>query len=165
MAFDIPADVLSLGGFVFTDYSPPSEMPAGGRQAMVIHKLPGGARVIDTLGPDDADIQWNGFFYGSDAYQNALQLDAMRADGQVLALTWGGQYRSVIISDFKYSIRRMPVWVIYSISCTVVQNPMQGDLSQSTSSVDDLVSSDLSSALAATSDQGTAIGGAGGSGL
>jgi hypothetical protein len=47
-----------------------------------------------------------------------------------------------------------------------VQNPMQGNLSPVPSSVDDLVSSDLASASsAATSDVGTSIGGAGGSGL
>jgi hypothetical protein len=158
-------DVLSLGGFVFEnfEFAPPAAMPAGGRQAMVVHKLPGGARVIDTLGPDDADIAWNGFFFSADAYTNVLALDAMRTAGQVVPLTWGGQYRSVIISDFQYLVRRMPNWVAYSISCTVVQNPMQGNLSPVPSSVDDLVSSDLASASSAAT--GPIIGDAGGSGL
>jgi hypothetical protein len=46
------ASVLTLGGIVFDDFSTPSAMGAGGKQAMVIHKLPGGSRVIDTLGLD-----------------------------------------------------------------------------------------------------------------
>ena len=38
------ADVLTLGGISFTGYSPPDKMGAGGKQAMVVHKLPGGSR-------------------------------------------------------------------------------------------------------------------------
>ena len=45
-------DTLTLGGFAFTGYSTPDVMMGGGRQAMVVHKLPGGMRVIDTLGHD-----------------------------------------------------------------------------------------------------------------
>src|SRR5579872_1178398 len=122
------ADVLTLGGVAFTNYSPPESMGAGGKQAMVIHKLPGGSRVIDTLGPDEDEIRWNGFFFGNDAYGNALTLDAMRAAGAVIPLQWGGQFRLVIIEHFSYHVRRLPVWVEYDVSCTVYQNPMLGPL-------------------------------------
>jgi hypothetical protein len=46
------SDTLILGGIAFDSFSTPSRMGAGGKQAMVVHKLPGGARVIDTLGLD-----------------------------------------------------------------------------------------------------------------
>ena len=121
----------------------------GGNQAMVVHKLPGGSRVIDTLGPDEANIVWSGKFFGNAAYATALALDGMRAAGQVLPLAWGGQFRSVIIDNFIYKVVRMPTWVKYAISCTVYQNPALGNLTQSTSSIDTLVSSDLSTAAAA----------------
>lgn len=141
------ADVLTLGGFAFDQFSTPAHMMGGGKQAMVIHKLPGGTRVIDTLGPDDDNITWEGFFFGNDSYANALALDAMRAAGQVVPLTWGGQFRSVIIDTFIYKVRRLPVWVEYNISCTVYQNPAQGILGGSLGSFDSLVLSDLASAL------------------
>lgn len=141
------SDVLMLGGIVFDDFSTPEEMMGGGNQAMVVHKLPGGSRVIDTLGPDEANITWSGFFFGNNAYATALALDAMRAAGQVLPLTWGGQYRSVIIDNFIYKVRRVPVWVNYTISCTVYQNPGLGVLSSVTSTIDQLILSDLSQAL------------------
>jgi hypothetical protein len=143
------ADVLMLGGIAFDDFSTPTEMMGGGNQAMVVHKLPGGSRVIDTLGPDEANIVWNGFFFGDDAFANVLALDGMRAAGEVLPLTWGGQFRSVIIDTFYYRVRRMPVWVKYEISCTVYQNPALGNLSPSAGSIDSLVGSDLSIASAA----------------
>jgi hypothetical protein len=162
----MPTDVLSLAGIVFDDFSTPSDMMGGGNQAMVVHKLPGGSRVIDTLGPDDADITWSGFFFGNDAYATALALDGIRSAGQVVPLIWGGQYRSVIVSHFIYKVRRMPTWVMYDITCTVDTNPMQGGGGAGpTLSVDDMVGSDLGTASAAASDQGTAIGGIGGSGL
>ena len=141
------ADTLTLGGFTFDQFSTPVHMMGGGKQAMVIHKLPGGARVIDTLGPDEANIVWDGFFFGNDSYANALTLDAMRAAGQVLPLTWGGQFRSVIIDTFIYKVRRLPVWVEYQISCTVYQNPSLGGLAGVLGSIDSLVLSDLSLAL------------------
>jgi hypothetical protein len=143
----MPADVLTLGGITFDDFSTPEAMPGGGHQWMVVHKLPGGNRVIDTLGPDEADVRWHGQFFGDNAYSTALQLDAMRAAGQVLPLTWGGQFRSVIIKSFIYEVRRMPVLVDYRVSCTVYQNPSLGLLGVSTGSIDDLVLSDISLAL------------------
>ncbi|WP_407146233.1 hypothetical protein [Bradyrhizobium sp. ORS 86] len=144
----MPTDVLSLGGIVFDQYSTPRDMPFGGEQAMVVHKLPGGARVIDTLGPDEADVFFFGFFFGDNAYASALAIDAMRAAGQVVPLVWGGQYRSVIIRHFLPRVRRMPLWVMYEVSCTVVQNPMLGALGGIPSTMDSLVLSDL--ALAAS---------------
>jgi hypothetical protein len=144
----MPADVLTLGAVVFDDYSTPSEMMGGGNQAMVVHKLPGGARVIDTLGPDEANIVWQGEFFANNAYDTCLLLDSMRAAGQVLTLSWGGQSRQVIIDSFIYKVRRLPVWVAYNISCTVYQNPQLGDLTALVpgGEIDNLVSTDLSSA-------------------
>src|SRR6266568_1410414 len=110
-------DILTLGGLAFDGFSTPSKMGAGGKQHMVVHKLPGGDRVIDTLGPDEDNIVWAGEFFGNGAFANALALDGMRAAGQVLPLTFGGQFRMVIIDHFEFKVRRLPVWVEYSISC------------------------------------------------
>lgn len=144
-------DTLILGGIVFDDFSTPQRMMGGGNQAMVVHKLPGGSRAIDTLGPDEANIVWEGKFFSDDAYDTALALDAMRAAGDVVPLIWGGQFRSVIIDTFIYQVERMPFLVCYSISLTVYQNPQLGDLSliAATGSLDALVSSDLIAAAAA----------------
>jgi hypothetical protein len=58
----LATDVLVLGSLAFDDWSTPSKMGYGGRQMTAVHKLPGGARVVDTLGPDEKDIQWTGTF-------------------------------------------------------------------------------------------------------
>lgn len=141
------SDVLTLGGIVFDDFSAPAEMMGGGKQQLVIHKLPGGSRSINTLGPDEANPTWSGFFYGNDAYTTALALDSMRAAGAVVPLTWGGQFRSVIIENFIYKVRKFPMWVNYEISCVVYQNPMLGTLTTVTNTIDTLILSDLNVAI------------------
>lgn len=151
-------DILILGGFVFEDFSVPAEMPAGGDQAMVVHKLPGGSRVIDTLGPDEAPIIWRGQMFGDDAYFEALTLDGMRAAGQKIPLIYGGRTRQVVINSFTYKIHRYPNWVSYDISCTVASNPAQGGLAIAIPSIESIVMSDLGAALSAVSDIGTTIG-------
>jgi len=114
-------DVLSIGGITFDAFSTPDLIPGGGRQATVVHKLPGGARVIDTLGRDDMDITWRGTFFSNDALNIALALDSLRIAGAVVPLLYAGQMRPVVISNFLWSIRRFPMWVEYVITCIVVQ--------------------------------------------
>src|ERR1035437_10225484 len=110
-------DTLTLGGIAFDGFSTPDSMGAGGKQAMAVHKLPGGRRVIDTLGPDEDNISWSGKFYGNDTEAQVLALDGMRAAGQVIPLQFGGMFRSVIIDTHSYHWRRFPVWAEYSINC------------------------------------------------
>lgn len=116
-------DTLRLGNFVFSGFSPPDLLPVGGKQHMQVHKLPGGARVIDTMGPDDDDIAWHGTFFQNDAIDVCVQLDAMRRAGQLITLSFAGQSKQVVIGSFIYSIRRFPMWVEYVISCVVYQHP------------------------------------------
>ena len=142
------ADTLTLGGINFDGFSTPSHMGAGGKQSMVVHKLPGGNRVIDTLGPDDDNISWSGEFFSNDALSNVLALDGLRAAGAVIPLVFAGQYRSVIIDSFAYKIRRLPMWIEYQISCMVYQNPALGALgSVASASMDALVGADLTEAV------------------
>jgi hypothetical protein len=140
-------DVLTLGGISFTGFSTPDEMMGGGRQAMVVHKLPGGARVVDTLGPDEASIAWHGKFYQNNALGVALTLDAMRAAGNVLPLTWGGMFRSVIIDEFIYKAKRLPMLVEYKIVCIVVNHPALGGGGAIPAVIDSLIVSDLALAV------------------
>lgn len=145
-------DILILGGFVFEGFSVPRAMPGGGNQAMVVHKLPGGKRVIDTLGPDDAPVAFSGEMFDDSAFDQALALDAMRVAGQVVPLIWGGRTKLVVIEKFIFHVKRFPNWVAYDISLVVDEDPTQGDLSGQVSSVDTNVTSDLSAASSAATD-------------
>jgi hypothetical protein len=80
-------DTLVLGGIAFDDWSTPDRMPFGGKQELKVHQLPGGARVVDTLGPSEMDIHFTGTMYANNAYGVADQLDAMRIAGNQVPLS------------------------------------------------------------------------------
>ncbi len=113
-------DVLLLGPVAFKDFSTPDRMAFGGEQMMAVHRLPGGSRVVDVLGPDDIDLHWHGRFFADDAYQTALLLDALRRAGQPLALSFAGQSYTVIIKEFMAEIERLPHDILYKICCVCV---------------------------------------------
>jgi hypothetical protein len=116
------ADVtLLLGPVVFQDFEVPSGVNFGGRQRLALHRLPGGPRVIDALGRDDAQISFSGIFSGSDATLRARSLDELRVAGIALPLTWDVLFYTVLISEFQASYRN-GWWIPYRIVCTVLRD-------------------------------------------
>ena len=117
-------DFLLLGPVTFDSFELPPRIGFGGAQRLAIHRLPGGARVIDAMGRDDAEIAWSGTFAGPDAADRARLLDLMRAQGAVLALAWDAFAYLVLIARFAAEYER-PNWVPYRIACTVLQDQTQ----------------------------------------
>jgi hypothetical protein len=112
---------LLLGPIVFRGFEIPSRVNFGGRQRLALHRLPGGSRVIDALGRDDAQISFAGIFTGSEATLRARSLDEMRVAGTALPLTWDVLFYTVLISDFRADYRN-GWWIPYRIVCTVLQD-------------------------------------------
>jgi hypothetical protein len=79
----------------------------------------GGARTIDAMGRDDADIAWQGIFLSSDASHRADSLDQLRVAGEPLQLQFMGRQYSVLIAKFRATHRRVN-YVPYQITCTVL---------------------------------------------
>ena len=71
----MPKTSVILGPVLLRDFEVPERISFGGRQAIVVHRLPGGARVIDAMGRDDAEIAFSGIFSGPDATRRARTLD------------------------------------------------------------------------------------------
>jgi hypothetical protein len=117
----VPEVALLLGPIAFQDFEVPSGINFGGRQRLVVHRLPGGSRVIDALGRDDSEISFSGIFTGSDATLRARTLDELRVTGAPLALTWDVLYYSVVISAF-YAEYQNGCWIPYYIVCTVLRD-------------------------------------------
>lgn len=120
LATSILADTgfMLLGPLVFTDFALPERVGHGGRQALTIHQLPGGARVIDAMGQDPADITWSGMFLGVLAQAQAQQLDALWRAGQPLDLFWGTTLLTVVIKECTLDDRYMQT--DYRLTCTVL---------------------------------------------
>lgn len=113
--------VLLLGPILFQDFELPERVRWGGQQRLTIHNLPGGVRVIDSLGRDDADIAWSGVFSGEDAAIRARALDLMRADGGSWSLTWEWFFYTVVIARFDADYTRSN-WIPYRVTCKVVRD-------------------------------------------
>ena len=113
------AVVLTLGPIEFAQLEIPAAITFGGAQALAVHRLVGGARVVDAMGGDDASLEWQGIFTGSAALSRARALDGLRKDGRALDLTCSELSYRVVIASFRAEFQaeyRIP----YSISCTVL---------------------------------------------
>jgi hypothetical protein len=131
---------LVLGGFTFTDYSIPEMVPQGGEHNLVVHKLIGGNRVVDAMGPDDADISWSGRFQGSGATGKAMALDQLRKAGAQLPLVVDSQFYTVAIRKFEWDYQRS-YQILYKITCVVVSS-MGGAIALPTT-LDVLIGADM----------------------
>lgn len=115
---------LALGGVVFQGFEIPASIGSGGSQMLATHKMPGGNRAIDAMGPDDNEISWSGRFRGSSAETRALFLDFMRRQGNKVLLTYSLHFYQVIIKEFRADFQQS-YEIPYSISCEVVQDLTQ----------------------------------------
>lgn len=136
-------DTLILGPFVFTDFAVPNRMPFGGKHQLHVQKMPGGARAIDCMGPDDEDVSWSGTLWGNDALSKAQTLDAMRRSGLELPFSWGAQSRTAVIADLKIEVEKFTC-IHYAITVVLTDSTTSSVIS----SVDDIIGGDLSAALA-----------------
>jgi hypothetical protein len=113
--------VIQLGNFKFKDLEVPESINCGGAQSIAVHKLVGGQRIINALGPDDDDLIWGGLMTGPDALQRATQLDQMRIAGKTLDLSFFSLKYQVLIAKFAFRTERY-YQVRYEITVKIVTN-------------------------------------------
>ena len=145
-------DVLILGGLVFDDWSTPNKIPFGGKHSAAVHKLPGGSRVVDTLGPDEMDIAFTGMIWGDSAAATASGINSLRQSGQPVPLMFTGQFYQVILIDAVVHWERFPQYATYSISCLIVSAPGAGGLGAIVSTIGDTVGADMASVASISDD-------------
>jgi len=136
---------LLLGPVLFQDFELPERISWGGKQQLAVHRLPGGARVIDAMGRDDKEITWSGIFSGNGGSGRARLIDLMRAEGSVWPLTWEAFFYSVVIAGFDADYSRSN-WIPYRITCTVLRDEAEALVLAVASLAADALS-DLSSAV------------------
>jgi hypothetical protein len=114
------AIALTLGPLLFADFEIPDRISGiGGRQMLTVHKLPGGSRVVDAMGRDDAPIKWSGRFRGSAAETRARLADFLRVQGKPIELAWSSFRYNVMVEEFQADYEQ-PFEIPYSITCLVV---------------------------------------------
>lgn len=111
----------TLGPITFRGFEVPERITFGGKQKLVVHALPGGRRVVDVMGQDDAPIRWEGVFSGSTASDRVRALERLRRDGMPQLLTWDGWRFRVIIASFEVNVTNT-YWAPYSIELCVLSS-------------------------------------------
>lgn len=112
---------LILGPYIFQDFSVPQVINGGGDQALAVHQLVGGQRVIDAMGRLDDDISWSGLLFGENAETDAQFLDSLRVAGFELPMIYSQFNYLVLIRSFKFDFER-EYQIRYTITVTVLQN-------------------------------------------
>ena len=142
------SNYMLLGPGLLQDFEVPSHILWGGGQRLFVHQMPGGARVIDSLGRNDAPITWRGIFSGSDAILRARAIDLMRSGGGVWPLAWSSFVYSVVISEFIVDYTRND-WLPYVITCSVLRDEAEG-LVEDALDMASAISGDVASAASLT---------------
>lgn len=153
MAFD-QAPVI-LGQVVFEGHEVPSRISVGGAQAVTIHKLPGGGRIIDAMGVDNGAITWRGFFTGPFAAARARLVDAMRQSGQLVGLSFSDYAFNVVVVHFEYDLQDRGALISYRIRTEIVPDPavLEDDTAAGVAAS---LSSDIASAIVSVAGFGLA---------
>lgn len=133
---------LKLGSFTFKNTEIPESIPFGGDQELVVHRLVGGKRVIDSMGRTERPLEWSGVFFGGNALSRARKLDAMRVAGKELDLTWDELSYKVVIKSFLPDYR-FKYNIPYKITCEVVKDNATPVLSGELSFVQSLINGDI----------------------
>ena len=136
---------LTLGGVLFQDFEVPESIAVGGAQTLAVHKLPGGARVIDAMGADHRDVSWSGRFRSGNAEARARLLDGYRIGGRQFLLQWSTYRYRVVVKSFEANYQQ-PFEIPYSVTCLVVSDESAPVLS-GIPGLDALIGSDLGAAL------------------
>lgn len=137
--------LVQLDRVTFASFEVPEKITWGGQQQLTVHKLIGGARVIDAMGRDDQPLSWSGYLQGSNATLRARQIDELRLAGNPISLTWGDFNYTVVIQSFECDFTK-PHWQPYRLSCVILRDEAQGDPNGPLSLVDQ-VKSDIGNAL------------------
>lgn len=138
---------LQLGDFLFEGFEIPESISPGGSHRLVTHQLPGGGRVIDSLGRDDSDLTWSGIFLGEFALDRATYIDSLRIAGGELPLLWSGFNYTVIVSEYHYKFERA-YKLPYSITCKVVKDNAKPNTTYFPAGFDAAITGDSSASLA-----------------
>ena len=145
-------NIVSIGPVALQQFEVPQSIRFGGRYRVGMHLLAGGGRILEPLGPDDDEIDFEGAFSGASAIERARSIDMLRLSGQPILLIWPTFARLVIITQFVADFRS-PSWIPYQLACTVVNQPLPA--AALIGSIATLISTDMSAA--ATASIGTSV--------
>lgn len=110
---------LTLGEVTFNNFEMPEQLAIGGKQQLVIHSLPGGGRIVDAMGANEAPIRWSGVFSGQQAAERVRLVERLRRSGQRQLLTWNAWRYFAVIEEFEAQVSSS-WWIPYTIKLCIL---------------------------------------------
>lgn len=145
---------VTIGSITLGAFEVPEAISTTTTQVLAVHRLVGGARVINAMGPDYEPIRLSGIWTGASAMQRCRAMDALREAAQPVPLTWGVRLYTVMIRSHRAEDRRNQTWIPYSIECEVLPtapNPQPTAITAKAGILGDLQSAAQSAAGAVSS--------------
>lgn len=142
---------MTLGGVMFGGMEVPDVMHIAGDQAVTVHQLPGGKRVIDTGGDQPQNIGWQGRFMGSNALARAQSIEALRKQGKAVTFAALGYSWTVKVRSFSFDYSLGGAVIPYQIDLVVGTSSGTSFGITSTSVLSALVGTGVTSALSTVS--------------
>jgi hypothetical protein len=115
---------LSLGSVQFYDEEHPDELPLELQQVMAVHQIPGGGKVIQSLGPQMPPVTWKGnlVVVGSTTPNARIfQINRMHASGSVQRLSYGPFAYDVVVKYWK-PVPKNANWATYEITVEILRD-------------------------------------------
>ena len=138
-----------LGDVEFRDFEIPNNVQYGVSQRLAVHRLNGGTRIVEVLGPDASDIRFSGTLSGPDAVQRAMTIEKMSVSGESVNLEWGNRHHRVLIKSLECNYVG-PNWIPYDIVCTIAGEEAIGRISRPPADTLDTYLGEVSSLLVET---------------
>lgn len=137
---------VTLGSVTFSGMEVPNALRVGGQQTLIVHKLPGGDRIIDSGGNDPDRLMLAGRFTGSTALARAQAVEAMRKKGAAITFSAIGLSWTVKIRAYWYNYTLKGAVIPYEIELEV-QADATTTASTSTKALAGLIGDDTTAAL------------------
>lgn len=113
--------LMRLGELLFNGAEVPESVNGGGDQVIARNQLIGGKRIDQALGPDDADIKFNGLFRGILALVRVRYLENLRRTGEEVDFTYSFFSYRVIVKSFSWNLKQA-YQTYYEITLEVIKD-------------------------------------------
>lgn len=142
---------VQIGSLVLTGMEVPDRIRDGGQQQVVVHRLPGGGRVLDAIGNDPSRLELEGRFLGPTAFARSQMLKQMRIAGRPVAFSGAGLTLTVKIAEFSCDYQQKGVVIPYRL---VLEQPAQSAVTAGAnlSSLSSLIGDDAANAISGITD-------------
>ncbi|MBS1050463.1 hypothetical protein [Gluconobacter japonicus] len=137
---------VKLGSVTLTGPEVPDGLRAGGEQVLVIHRLPGGDKVIDNGGNDPYRLSLTGRFQGTNALTRAQSIDTMRLAAKAVTFAAAGSSWQVLIRSYAYTYAQKGAVIQYELELEVIPSSTSATAT-GTSALSSLVGSGVTGAL------------------